>query len=897
MRIIHTDNPAPTDALGQLALYSGMDVLSLYEINDALDEELTPTKRTTYEFEMDLQSALIEMSFNGCHVDIPKQRALVAEFETERTRIADHLHSFCSAAGYYDYYIDIAIAHYAGATDLAREDLPRTWDQWLTLPVQTRRAWKLLDPDALSVFQKALKEFDQPFNANSPAQKLRLFYHFFGHEDNTISQETYPGVLCAYNKTRGINEYKSRGVNGEFKPSTDRDALEKILKQATDDTRDAAFWAQPFIQACLSIADLTKALGFLNCRLEHGIFRSSFGAVTETGRLNSKANAQGYGSNAQNVAPRLRVVLTAPIGQKLGTPDYEQIESRNVGAICYTLFGATAYLNASESGDLHSLACSMVWDDLPWPADFNIHWLEQHGPFPADMIRAAKKIAGAKFYRGKSRRDVSKTLGHGCLTEDHEVLTPGGWVPISTKPPVIMQWPGEFVPVSNWIDKEYEGTFIQWEGQAISVTMTGDHRVYYSTTTEKNITTKPAASVPKSAAILTGSTYVGGRVNEPCARLLAAYHCDGHWGGYNQVRFHLHKQRKVDRLWGLAIAADVEFLTYDDDTKYAINWKPTLHQPSWSMLEWDEESLAAYMDELPYWDGHFGKTSVSLHSSKRDWLDKWQTFNRLLGKGGNIQQPRVSGFGTEMYTLQVNNRRMAARKSFDTDCIFESTAQVYCPTVPSSAFYVRRKGRIHVTGNSNYTGKPVHMAKQSHIDLGLVQHYQQVYFESFPEIPRWHRHVTIQVQTKGEITTLFGRTRQFFGRPSDDATIREAIAFEPQSMAADYTNAAMLDLHKAILRGDIAAELFLQKHDEIGFRYAESDEQTVLPAVQSLMNREITIVNPDGECRAWSVPVEMQCGWNLGKLSAANPDGTTAWFGSDDRVRVGNPFDAMRIVL
>jgi hypothetical protein len=611
MRVIRTASPPPADALGALALYSGMDVLSLFEINAALDEELSPTKRLTYEFEMDLQSALIEMSFQGCPVDIPRRQALVTEFEQERSRVAQHLHSFCKAIGFYEYYLQIAIARYSHAIAIDPRELPTSWSEWLALPIQTRRAWKLLDPAALAEFQKALKEFAQPFNANSPPQKLRLFYHFFGHDENTISQELYPDILCCHNKTRGITEYKSRGANGEFSPSTDRDALERILKLAGDDLRDAAYWAQPFVQGCLAIADLTKALGFLTCRLEQGVFRSSFGAVTETGRLNSKANAQGFGSNAQNVAPRLRVVLTCPLGTKMGTPDYEQIESRNVGAICFTLFGATAYLNATESGDLHSLACSMVWDDLAWPADFTLDWLAAHGPFPGDMIQAAKQIAGAKFYRGKSRRDVSKTLGHG----------------------------------------------------------------------------------------------------------------------------------------------------------------------------------------------------------------------------------------------------------------------------------------------TNYCGKPVHMARQSHIDLGLVQHYQDVYLQAFPEIKKWHLNVMQQVQTKGEITTLFGRTRQFFGRPSDDATIREAVAFAPQSMAADYTNRALLAMHRASLRGELPIELFLQKHDELGFRYAEPVESAVLPKVQELMTQHVMLRSPAGLAREWCVPVEMQSGWNLGKASAANPDGIKVWHGQDSRTRTENPFNAMRIVL
>ena len=105
--------------------------------------------------------------------------------------------------------------------------------------------------------------------------------------------------------------------------------------------------AAPFAKVCLDIADVVKSLGFLRCKLENGYFRASFGAVTETGRLASRQNAMGYGSNAQNVTPKLRHILSTPPGWKSAAPDYEQIESRNVGAICFVRFGDTAYLNAS----------------------------------------------------------------------------------------------------------------------------------------------------------------------------------------------------------------------------------------------------------------------------------------------------------------------------------------------------------------------------------------------------------------------------------------------------------------------------------------------------------------------------------------------------------------------
>jgi hypothetical protein len=583
MRIIRTSDGLPRDTLGQLALYNGMDCLTLPEIHEGIQSEMRPDHHRIYEFEMDQQSALLQMAFAGIPVDVGKRGELIRKTHAEKTKIEGYMHQLLEAIGYYDYYRDITELRFKSAIGEPNTSLPRSWREWLETPLTARRLWKQTAGESdTKQFQKWLKELDEPFNLNSNTQKLRLFYHFFGIDTNEETTKRFPDFPPSWGRTKGLKEFKTRSQNGEYTPGVDRDTLEKLLHRASEDDSEAAYWAQPFLNLCLHHADLAKTLQFLNCKLDQGVFYSSFGCVTETGRLSSKkSNYDNRGWNSQNVTPPLRIIFTSPRGQKSATPDYEQIESRMVAARCYLQFGAVRYLAATECGDLHSLACSMVWEDLPWPEDFTVEWTIKHGPFPRDMVKAAKALANQEAYRGKSRRDCSKTLGHG----------------------------------------------------------------------------------------------------------------------------------------------------------------------------------------------------------------------------------------------------------------------------------------------SNYWGKPPNMAKQSHIDLGLVQHYQDVYFSVFPEIRQWHNWIIEQVQVRGEFSTIFGRPRRFFGRPSDDATIREAIAHDGQSPAADYTNRAMLRLHKASLRGDLKAELFLQKHDELGMRYAEEDEQQVTAMMLKLMEEHFTLIAPDGNQRDWYVPAEMLVGWNLGHRS------------------------------
>lgn len=580
MQIINTSTSVPTSTLDKLALYSGLDVLTLFEIKDGLIPLMDPNRLAVYNFEMELQAPLLSMSFVGIPVDESARREMVTQFTQEQTHLTTLINRMLQAIGYFDYYREMAVKEFSTYVDYT--PLPLTWDEWLQLPIGTRRVLKEAAPEALVKFQKALKEYSEPFNPVSSSQKLKLFYHFFGSPANTTAEPYF--FQPPWPKTHGIPEYKSRNVKGEYTPAVDREALEKIIKAAGDE-KLAATVAAPFAHVCLAISDLSKSLGFLNCKLEKGLFKASFGAVTETGRLASRQNAQGFGSNAQNVTPKLRHIFIAPPGEKFVVCDYAQIESRIVAAICFRLFGLENYIAATESGDLHSLAASMVWPDLAWPQDFTIEWCIKHGAFPKDLLKAAKKLASAPFYRGKSRRDVSKTLGHG----------------------------------------------------------------------------------------------------------------------------------------------------------------------------------------------------------------------------------------------------------------------------------------------TSYCGKPPQMSKHSHIEIKLIEHYQAVFFEAFPEIAKWHRWVAEQVQTVGEITTMLGRTRRFFGRPNDDSTIREAVAYEPQSVAADYCNRALLRLHN--MGNKFPAVIRLSKHDELVVSCKEADEELVLDIMREQMEERIMLTAPNGKQREWFVPAEAESGWNLGRKGDSNPNG------------------------
>ncbi len=212
------------------------------------------------------------------------------------------------------------------------------------------------------------------FNWNSPAQVKSLFYNVLG----------LPSV-------------KKRNANGVWAPTVNREAIEKL---------STYFIAEPLCLRLLLLRDLEKKRQFLETEVDFdGRIRTNFNiAGTNTGRLASAMSDFGTGGNLQNVDRELRSVFIADPGMKFCNVDLEQADARNYGAICWNNFVrdhgeqfAGAYLDACESGDLHTLVCRSAWTNLEWGDD------------PKGFRAVADRIA----YRQFSYRDLAKKLGHG----------------------------------------------------------------------------------------------------------------------------------------------------------------------------------------------------------------------------------------------------------------------------------------------------------------------------------------------------------------------------------------------------------------------------------------------------------------------------------------------------
>jgi DNA polymerase I len=177
---------------------------------------------------------------------------------------------------------------------------------------------------------------------------------------------------------------------------------------------------------------------------------------------------------------------------------------------------------------------------------------------------------------------------------------------------------------------------------------------------------------------------------------------------------------------------------------------------------------------------------------------------------------------------------------------------------------------------TNYAGTPITMAKHTKIDSGVIKDFQSKYFKGFPGHIQWHVRVAADLARDGYLVSLLGRRRHFLGRLTDPATIREAIAFDPQTSLARMLNQGMLQVWRANI-----CQLLMQIHDAILVQYPTEQEDEIIPQLKRLISVPVELAHG----RTLVIPYEVKTGWNWSDFSEKNPDGLKKYDGSDKRNR------------
>lgn len=159
---------------------------------------------------------------------------------------------------------------------------------------------------------------------------------------------------------------------------------------------------------------------------------------------------------------------------------------------------------------------------------------------------------------------------------------------------------------------------------------------------------------------------------------------------------------------------------------------------------------------------------------------------------------------------------------------------------------------------TTYLGTPFTMGRHLKVPTKVMENFQARFFAAYPGIPRLHLWTAKELQTTFKIRTYFGRERHFFGRPNDDATLREAVAHLGQSPTADRMSLGVYNIWSR-MRHEV--RLTAQLHDAVYFQAKdEGPEYEAYIAKKALACCEIPVTSPCG--RVFSVPGECKIGWN-----------------------------------
>ncbi|WP_019865192.1 DNA polymerase [Methylovulum miyakonense] len=328
--------------------------------------------------------------------------------------------------------------------------------------------------------------------------------------------------------------------------------------------------------------------------------------------------------------------------------------------------------------------------------------------------------------------DESVIAIQNCLPGDVEVLTRDGWACIKDTncSQEIMQWDsttGElsFAHPTQKVEADAD-TLLKWDTLYHSCTYTPEHRMYFqSNHCFPKWKAEPCKQVseyhPNTVYIPLAGIYnhPSVQLTEAEARLLEAIRADGHFpvNRSKQIKFHFIKQRKIDRLLELCREAGIETVVVketDGSVRVTLQSSSLVGKfrsllgverryTKTLVLSLDIKAREYILDEVKFWDGgSVYKKGAHFYSIDVETVDAIQLMAHISGWrcsgswGGNKKgYGLLNGKNIFRGTLYPRSRA----KLMQTPVEVPHNGKVFCFSVPSGAFMVRSKGKIHITGN------------------------------------------------------------------------------------------------------------------------------------------------------------------------------------------------------
>ena len=311
-----------------------------------------------------------------------------------------------------------------------------------------------------------------------------------------------------------------------------------------------------------------------------------------------------------------------------------------------------------------------------------------------------------------------------CLPVDTELLTPGGWIPLSeielgdmVATPRLDDLDVTFSPVLDIVEPKLQDVYLNY-----GLSATKDHRMVYSIYSSPDnylINTynyllskcKTSFRIPLAGK----NSFDGFEISDDKLRFIVALQADGHYmydkkvngeKSYYGVEFHVKKERKIKRIKSILEKLELPYrVTHQSDgsTKIrvyntdCVDVKEYCEREgilkdkvfTWRMVCLNSEQAKVVLDEVCLWDG---STDVNAYfSCDRQNLDVINALAALNGVGSRISY-NGNGVGfreTAYQSIGEETIRKAHRNKNYVSCV----------TVATGLILIRQKGKTFIVGN------------------------------------------------------------------------------------------------------------------------------------------------------------------------------------------------------
>ena len=324
--------------------------------------------------------------------------------------------------------------------------------------------------------------------------------------------------------------------------------------------------------------------------------------------------------------------------------------------------------------------------------------------------------------------------GRWCLTGDHEVLTPDGWIRLD-------EWSGGRIAVWNASSRiisfqesealsfPYEGEMIQIDSVRCQQVSTPDHKML--------VRRRNGSWEPKTMKELYGHRFsipfTGQRNRERvlsdhnALRILIMVQADGHYTNDGDLKLKFKRLRKVERCKRLLRLGGIPYqyvVRPDGSHAFVVKRRdmPLYLRAfrdktfGWWMLD---EDPSVIIQEIELWDGtRCGPNSIQYTTCVKQNADILQAVCQLAGLSSTLlvkKRGEAHPNWSDAYVLNIwltPGDHSDIRS--DQQSISQLSGTVYCASTPTGYFLVRRNGVVWVTGNS---GRLVQLQnlKQNHL--------------------------------------------------------------------------------------------------------------------------------------------------------------------------------------